>query len=66
VASVINQSRGKVTIEVHTDNIGTSADNVKLALERAKAVRDGLVEAVWPVLGRGKLRCLWAISPPTF
>jgi OOP family OmpA-OmpF porin len=33
----------KVSIEAHTDNIGSNAANIMLGLDRARAVRDYLV-----------------------
>jgi outer membrane protein OmpA-like peptidoglycan-associated protein len=43
VAELLQQSAGKVTVEVHTDNTGSSTDNQKLAAQRATAIRELLV-----------------------
>ncbi len=33
----------RITIEAHTDNVGSNAGNIMLGLDRARAVRDYLV-----------------------
>jgi OOP family OmpA-OmpF porin len=49
----------KLSIEAHTDNIGSNAANIMLGLDRARAVRDYLVsqgvdKAKIETLGMGK------------
>jgi outer membrane protein OmpA-like peptidoglycan-associated protein len=36
-------ARVKITVEAHTDNVGSNAANIMLGLDRARAVRDYLV-----------------------
>jgi outer membrane protein OmpA-like peptidoglycan-associated protein len=38
----------KVKIEGHTDTVGDPAENTKISLDRANAVKDGLVKAGVP------------------